>query len=214
MLELPLQLLAKAASMEPTRISLSDDPATPSWIAPLYALTLDGIARGTMQDVQVTLQVVAHLSQQDRFAASIAAASLFGGEWRASPNELTDEERVQFQNLIRRIPSADTFMLHASARSDTRRLAVWFEVEDDWKPSRDVVLATTLTLATQDGIAKRWPAVWPAFVDSLGVPDNDAVIKTALTTQTPEALLLVKLEQTEAFNEMLRDYRNSLARPR
>jgi hypothetical protein len=214
MLELPLQLLAKAASMEPTRISLSDDPATPSWVAPLYALTLDGIARGTMQDVQVTLQVVAHLSQQDRFAASIAAASLFGGEWRASPNELTDEERVQFQNLIRRIPSADTFMLHASARSDTRRLAVWFEVEDDWKPSRDVVLATTLTLATQDGIAKRWPAVWPAFVDSLGVPDNDAVIKTALTTQTPETLLLVKLEQTEAFNEMLRDYRNSLARPR
>ena len=105
-------------------------------------------------------------------------------------------------------------MLHASARSDTRRLAVWFEVEDDWKPSRDVVLATTLTLATQDGIAKRWPAVWPAFVDSLGVPDNDAVIKAALTTQTPEALLLVKLEQTEAFNEMLRDYRNSLARPR
>ena len=213
MLEAPLQLLAKAASMEPTRITLSDDPATPSWIAPLYALTLDGIARGTIQDVQVTLQVVAHLSQQDRFAASIAAANLFGGEWRTISNELTDEHRVQFQNLIRRIPSADTFMLHASAKSDSRRLAVWFEVEGDWKPSRDVVLATTITLAAQDGIAKRWPVVWPAFVDSIGVPDNDAVIKASISMQTPEALLFVRLNQAEAFNEMLRGFRKLLARP-
>jgi hypothetical protein len=105
-------------------------------------------------------------------------------------------------------------MLHGSARSDTRRLADWFEEEDDWKPSRDVVLATTVTLAIEDGIARRWPVVWPAFVTSLRVPDDNAVIKTAILTQTPEALLLVKLEQAEAFNEMLRDFRNLLAKPR
>ena len=104
-------------------------------------------------------------------------------------------------------------MLHASAKSDTHRLVAWFEVEDDWKPSRDVVLATTVTLATQDGIARRWPVVWPVFVDSIRVPDNDAVIKASISMQTPEALLFVRLNQAEAFNEMLRGFRKLLARP-
>ncbi len=213
MLEVPLQLLAKAAAMEPVRITLSDDPATPHWIAPLYALTLDGMARGSVQDILVLLQVVAHLSQQDRFAASIAAANLFGSQWQSVPNN-PSRFRGQIRTLLRRIPHADAFMLHASAKSDTRRLATWFEVESGWKPTKDVVLATTITLAAQAGIAKRWPTVWPSFVSSLHVPDDDAVIKAALTTQTPEALLLVNLDQAEAFNEMLREFRNLLAKPR
>jgi hypothetical protein len=210
MLDVPLQLLAKAAAMEPTRITLSDDPATPSWIAPLYALTLDGIARGRVKDTLVYLQVVAHLSQQDRFAASIAAANLFGGDWRSTTTELTIEEQEQTVHAVRRIPSADAFMLHASAKSDSRRLAIWFEVEDGWKPTKDVVLATTITLAAQDGVTDQWPA----FVESLGVPDNDVVIKAAISTQSPEALLLVKLEHAESFNEMLRDFRHLLTRSR
>lgn len=213
MLEIPLQLLAKAASMEPTRITLSDDPATPYWIAPLYALTLDGIERGKVQDALVSLQVVAHLSQQDRFAASIAAANLFGGEWKTIPMERYGKEQELAHDLIRRIPRADAFMLHASTKSELRRLATWFEVEDDWKPTNDVVLATTITLSAEDGLARRWPVVWPEFVESLGVPDDDAVIKAAISTQTPEALLLVKLDQAEAFNERLRDFRNLFARP-
>ena len=214
MLEAPLQLLAKAAAMEPTRITLSDDPMTPHWIAPLYALTLDGVARGTRQDVLVTLQVVAHLSQQDRFAASIAAANLFGGDWRSITTGLMPEGQEPIMNAIRRIPHADVFMLHGSARSDTRRLADWFEVEGDWKPTKDVVLATTITLAVEGSVARRWPVVWQAFVTSLSVPDDDAVIKASISTQTPEALLFVRLDQAEAFNEMLRDFRNLLARSR
>lgn len=210
MLEIPLQLLEKAAAMEPTRVTLSDDPATPQWIAPLYALTLDGVARGTTRDVLVTLQVVAHLSQQDRFAASIAAANLFGGEWKTIPMARYGEEQEKALSLIRRIPSADAFMLHASAKSNLQRLATWFEVEDDWKPTKDVVLATTITLAAENSVTDQWSM----FVDSLGVPDNDAVIKAAISTQTPEALLLVRLDQAEAFNERLRDFRNLFARPR
>ena len=210
MLEMPLQLLAKAAAMEPTRITLSDDPATPSWIATLYALTLDGIARKKVQDALVSLQVVAHLSQQDRFAASIAAANLFGSDWKLIQDDFTDEERIQFKNIIRRIPHADAFMLHASAKSDLRRLATWFGVESGWKPTMDVVLATTITLAVEDGVTDQWPA----FVESLGVPDDDAVINAAISMKTHEPLLLVKLEHAEAFNEMLRDFRNLLARPR
>ena len=214
MLEAPLRLLAKAAAMEPTRITLSDDPATPNWIAPLYALTLDGIARGTMQDVLVTLQVVSHLSRQDRFAASIAAANLYGSEWEPVPKEFTDEDENQILNIIHRIPHADAFMLHASAKSDTRRLAAWFDVEGDWKPSKDAVLAATITFAAEDGIARIWPTVWPAFVLSLGVPDDDSVVAAAISTQMSDALLLVELEQAESFNEKLRGFRKLLAIPR
>ena len=214
MLEAPLRLLAIASAMDPTRITLSDDPATPHWIAPLNALTLDGIARGTVQDLLVTIQVVGHLSQQDRFAASIAAANLYGLEWEKLPDGFSSEDEKQMLNTIRRIPHADAFMLHASSKSDMRRLAKWFDVEGDWKPSKDAVLAATITLAAEDGVADIWPAVWPSFVKSLGVPDDDSVVTAAISTQMSDALLHVQLEQAETFNEKLRGFRNLLAIPR
>ena len=116
-------------------------------------------------------------------------------------------------NVILRIPHADAFMLHGSAKSDTRRLAAWFSVEGDWKPSKDAVLAATITLAAEDGVARIWPTAWPAFVESLGVPDDDSVVVAAISTQMSDALLLVELEQAEAFNKKLRGFRNLLAIP-
>jgi hypothetical protein len=87
-------------------------------------------------------------------------------------------------------------------------------VEGDWKPSKDAVLAATITLAAEDGVADIWPAVWPSFVKSLGVPDDDSVVTAAISTQMSDALLLVQLEQAETFNKKLRGFRNLLAIPR
>ncbi|MEE2912493.1 MAG: hypothetical protein VX436_01670 [Planctomycetota bacterium] len=206
-LEVSLQLLAKAAAMEPARITLAEDPATPYWIAPLHALTLDGIARGSSKDILVALQVVGHFSQQDRFAASISAANLFDLLHRSKSHLLSIEDTNRFKNAIRRIPHADAFMLHASAKSDARRLADWFKVDGDWQPSEDVVLATTITLAVKE----RLPIQWEAFVKSLGVPDNDAVIKAAISTQASDAILLVELHHAKAFSEKLRYFQRLLA---
>lgn len=208
-LDAPLQLLAKAAAMDPARITLITDPATPHWIAPLYALTKDGITRGTPYDILVSLQVAGHMSQQDRFAASIAAANLFGLAWEIP----LDKHSAQYEpclNAIRRIPHADAFMLHTSAKSDTLRLADWFEAESSWKPSKDMVLASTITLAAEHGVAELWPSVWQGFVESLGVPDDDSIVVAAIETQMSDALVLVELEQSGSFHEKLRGFRSLL----
>ena len=70
-----------ACSMPPKQITLANSPETPHWIAPLYSLALDCIARGTSADRLSIMEFVGHLSQQDRFAASILAAKLFDYDW-------------------------------------------------------------------------------------------------------------------------------------
>lgn len=75
--EEPFNLFATACSMPPKQITLANSPETPHWIAPLYSLALDCIARGTSSDRLAIMEFVGHLSHQDRFAASILAAKLF-----------------------------------------------------------------------------------------------------------------------------------------
>ena len=212
-LDTPLQLLAKAAAMDPVRMTLANDPATPQWIAPLYALTMDGITRGTPHDLLVSLQVAGHMSLQDRFAASIAAANIYTFAWKSPPDKHCAEYELCL-DAIRRIPHADAFMLHASAQSDTLRLAEWFEVEGSWKPSKDMVLASTITLANEYGVAELWPTVWSEFVDSLGVPDDDSVVIAAIRTRMSDALVLAELDQSGSFHEKLRGFRSLFAGPR
>ena len=195
----PLRLLHKAADMEPTRITIADFPTTPYWIAPLYVLTSDLILRGSIEDLTTALKVAGHLSQQDRLAASIAAASIVEQTIRLLPDNRTKEDSDSMLNATRNIPTADAFMISSSAKSDTRRLAEWFEVKGRWKPSIDVVLSATITLARKNGVSDSWPL----FVEAMGVPDTDALVDAGISENMPDALLFAEFATADRFNEKL-----------
>ena len=140
-----------------------------------------------------------HLSQQDRLAASIAAASIVEQTIRLLPDNRTKDDSDSMLNATRNIPTADAFMISSSAKSDTRRLAEWFDVKGRWKPSIDVVLSATITLARKNGVSDSWPL----FVEVMGVPDADALVDAGISENMPDALLFAEFATADRFNEKL-----------
>ncbi|MBC8202096.1 MAG: hypothetical protein H8E86_08615 [Planctomycetes bacterium] len=197
----PLRLFTKACSMPATQITFTQTPATPKWVAPLYALSIDCIARGTQEDKATLAAFVGHMSTQTRFASSIIAGKLFA---MLAWNEVVD--------AIQTIPTADAFGLHGSARSARERLIEYFDIDEKWFPSNANVLAMTLTIAKEQGVPDENPAAWQTFIDALGIPDDDTVIEAVLNEWLPESLEDIDLEQEPAFNEMLKELKTYLAK--
>jgi hypothetical protein len=198
--EEPLLLFAKACSLPTAQITLAKSPATPKWVAPLYALALDCLARGTEEDAQSVGAFVGHMSTQNRFAASIVAGKLFG--------------MLQWQDVsgaMKNIPAADAFGLHGSARSNRERLKTHFTINEKWEPSKAKVLALTFAIAKAHGVPDENPLAWGALIDAVGIPDNDPVITAILEEWMPESLQFIDLEQEPAFDSMLNAMRKQLA---
>lgn len=200
-----LQLLAKAASMEPVLITRTDDPSVPPWLAPLHSMTIYGLARGTLDDIVTAIRVAGHLSQQDRLSASIAAANIIKVVGRTEFTLMTQDERNRMSEATRMVPSADAFMLLAARRSDTKRLIDWFEIEGVWKPESIAILAATLTLTREQNIVEQWPIVWPQFIDMLAVPDDDFVIVAAVQERMLDALLFASFQRSVEFENNVRN---------
>ena len=199
--EEPLRLFAKACSMPVTQITLAETPATPRWIAPLYSLALDCVARGTLEDSTTLADFIGHMSMQSRFASSIIAGKLF--------SMLKGHE---ISIAIEKISIADAFGLHGSARSDRERLKKYFEIDEKWDPPKANVLAMTLTIAKETSAPDENPSAWRTLVDALGIPDDDIVIEAMLEEWMPKSLPDFDLKQEQAFNEMLKEFKTKLAR--
>ncbi len=199
--EEPLALFATACSMPLTQITLSNSPATPSWVAPLYSLALDCLARGTPEDQNNVIAFISHMSMQNRFAASIVAGKLF---------EILPWQSMAPQNVTH-IPSADAFSLHGSARMDKERLKVHFSMDEAWNPSKASVLAMSFALAKENGVAGENPEAWNTLIEAIGIPDDDPVIVAILEEWMPESLPLIELDQEATFNEMLKVIQTRLA---
>jgi hypothetical protein len=200
-IETPLNLFVTACSMPVAQITLAETPETPSWVAPLYALAIDCLSRGTTEDHEMVAEFVGHMSMQKRFAASIVAGKLFGMlQWSAFPE------------AMKKIPSADAFGLHGSARSDRERLKAFCNIDGDWNPSNANVLAMTLTIAKENGISDINPEAWKTFVEAIGLPDEDAVLVAILEEWMPDSIPLIELEQEPAFDEMLKNIKTNFAR--
>jgi hypothetical protein len=199
--EEPLLLFAKACSMPVTQITLSENPETPSWVAPLYSLALDCIARGTHDDTKCVAAFISHMSMQNRFAASIIAGKLFAMlPWNA------------FTFDIEKVPVADAFSLHGSARSDRERLREYFEIDEKWSPSNANVLAMSLTLANEKSVPDANPLAWRTLVEAMKIPDDDSIVEAVLEEWMPESLTDFELKQEPAFNEMLKELKTNLAK--
>jgi hypothetical protein len=138
---------------------------------------------------------------QTRFASSIIAGKLF--------TMLAWHEVI---GAIQKIPTADAFGLHGSARSDRDRLKKYFDISEKWAPSNANVLAMTLSVAKEQGVPDENPAAWRTLVDALGIPDDDTVIEAVLEEWLPESLVDIDLEQEPAFNEMLKESKTNLVR--
>ena len=203
LLEEPLALFAIACSMQPTRITLASTPETPHWIAPLYSLALDCISRGMSTDRLTIMEFVGHLSQQDRFAASILAAKLFDYDWGSTPEPDEPHLRVAFERAKKQIPSADEFMLHGSANSERERLMNLYDMEESWNPNDANTLAMTLTLAKRNGVDGHNPEAWRLFINAVGIPDTHPSFLFAEEEYYPELIEFLKLPQEESFDEML-----------
>jgi len=203
LLEEPLALFAIACSTQPTRITLASTPETPHWIAPLYSLALDCISRGMSTDRLTIMEFVGHLSQQDRFAASILAAKLFDYDWGSTPEPDEPHLRVAFERAKKQIPSADEFMLHGSANSERERLMNLYDMEESWNPNDANTLAMTLTLAKLNGVDGHNPEAWRLFINAVGIPDTHPSFLFAEEEYYPELIEFLKLPQEESFDEML-----------
>lgn len=195
----PLRLFAKACSMPVTQITLAETPATPRWIPPLYSLALDCVARGTLEDSATLVEFIGHMSMQSRFASSIIAGKLF---CMLKGHEISIG--------IEKIPIADAFGLHGSARSDRERLKKYFEIDESWEPSNANVLAMTFAITKENGAVNENTEAWNVLIEAIGIPDNDAVIVAILEEWMPLSLQIIVLDQEPAFNEMLKLMRNRL----
>ena len=167
-LNVPVELLSRAVEMEPAKITLAETPATPLWIPSLLSLTLDMLGHGNIEDMALALQVAGHMSQQDRIASSLAAACIVRTVVDSLPDQMITQEREQLLKSTRSIPTADAFMVLASAESDTRRLAKFLCIEKPWNPSIGYVMAETMKLREDEGVCD----AWGLFVDRMGVPEN------------------------------------------
>jgi hypothetical protein len=213
-LEEPLSLFATACSMPPKKITLANSPETPYWIAPLYSLALDCIQRGTATDRLMIMEFVGHLSQQDRFAASILAAKLFDYDWGSTPEPNEPHLRAAFEKAKKQIPSADEFMLHSSADSERERLSQRYDLEESWEPNDANTLAMTLTLAKLKGIDEHNPEAWTLFVRAVGLPDTHPSFLFAEEEYNPELIEFLKLPQEDSFDEKLKQFRTLIGQDR
>jgi hypothetical protein len=198
--EEPLSLFAKACSMPVTQITLSESPETPSWVAPLYSLALDCLARGGADDQKNIVAFIGHMSLQNRFASSIVAGKLF---------EMIPSYAFTFD--IKKVPVADAFSLHGSARSDRERLKEYFEIEGKWSPSNANVLAMTLTIANEKNVPDANPMAWQVLVEAMKIPDDDPIVEALLEEWMPESLENIELKQEPSFNKMLKELKTKLA---
>ena len=214
LLEESFQLFSRACSMPPKQITLANSPETPHWIAPLYSLALDCIARRTSADRLTIMEFVGHLSQQDRFAASILAAKLFDYDWGSTPVPEEPHLKVAYEKAKEQIPSADEFMLHGSAVSERERLVNRYDMEETWDPNDANTLAMTLTLAKLNGVDANNPEAWKLFIKALGLPDTHPSFLFAEEEYNPELIEFLKLPQEESFDKMLHQYSTLIGRIR
>jgi hypothetical protein len=214
LLEEPFQLFSRACSMPPKQITLANSPETPHWIAPLYSLALDCIAKGTSADRLTIMEFVGHLSQQDRFAASILAAKLFDYDWGSTPVSEEPHLKVAYEKAKKQIPSADEFMLHGSAESERERLVNRYDMEETWDPNDANTLAMTLTLAKLNGVDANNPEAWKLFIKAVGLPDTHPSFLFAEEEYNPELIEFLKLPQEESFDEMIHQYSTLIGRIR
>jgi len=204
-----LALLSTAAEMQPTKITLADDPQTPSWLAPIFAMTVDSLARGTTGDFITALRVAAHLSQQERFAASLAASMIVEDVIDSLPQR-SEEETAYLLEAIRRIPAADAFMILATTKREQVRFEKWMSTEEGWNPTPMALLAATVTLAKENKIDSLCGDSWNRLIAALGVPDEDTVVLAAVTQNMSDALLVAEFENEEQFVKKLRHATNQL----
>ena len=210
----PFTLFTKACSLPPKRMTLAGLPETPHWIAPLYSLALDCISRGTTNDRLAIMEFVGHLSQQDRFAASILAAKLFDYDWGSTPEPDEPHLRAAFERAKKQIPSADEFMLHGSAESERQRLLNWYDMEESWDPNDTNTLAMTFTLAKLKGVDQHNPEAWKLFIKAVGIPDTHPSFLFAEENYNPELIEFLKLPQEESFDETIEKLSSLIGRVR
>ena len=214
LIEEPLKLFSTACSMPPKQITLANSPETPHWIAPLYSLALDCIARGTSSDRLAIMEFVGHLSQQNRFAASILAAKLFEHDWGSTPEPEEPHLRVAYEKAKKQIPTADEFMLNGSADCERERLINRYDMEESWDPNDANTLAMTITLAKLKGMDAYNPEAWELLIKAIGLPDSHPSFLFAEEEYNPELIEFLKLPQEETFDEMLRQYSTLIGRNR
>ena len=205
-----LELLAKAAEMPPTRITLSEESAVPVWLAPIFLMTIDGLARGNPNDFVTALRVAGHLSMQDRLAASVTALIIVEEVQSLMRDQLTEEERSLLLEATRRIPAADAFMILATTTKEKSRLENSMFTEEGWNPTPMAILAATLTLAKEKEIEGSCGNCWVTLVEAIGVPDDDTVVFAAVTQNMSDALLVAEFENEEQFIQKLRRSKNQL----
>ncbi len=184
--------------MEPTAITLSDLPTTPSWLAPIYSLSIDLVEMGGVEDVALALQIAGHLSQQNRLASSFAAASIVQQVMKTLNQEYSKEDSELLLQATKNIPSSDAFMLVSSTKSDKNRLRKMLDADDEWNPTMEAVLASCMTLRKVDGVFDSWPRL----VEALGVPDDNSIVLAGLTENIPDALLLADLDLHENYRTL------------
>jgi hypothetical protein len=208
-LNLSLSTLAKAAEMQPSKITLADDPQTPPWLAPIFAMTSDSLARGTIDDFVTAIRVAAHLSQQDRFAASLAASMIIEAVFVSLPR-ITEKESSLLLEATRRIPAADAYMILATTAKEQIRFEKWMFTEEGWSPTPMALLAATITLAKEQKVDGVCEDCWVKLIATFGVPDDDTVVLAAVTQNMSEALLVAEFENEHQFIEKLRHAQNQL----
>ncbi len=208
-LNLSLSTLAKAAEMQPSKITLADDPQTPPWLAPIFAMTSDSLARGTIDDFMTAIRVAAHLSQQDRFAASLAASMIIEAVFVSLPR-ITEIESSLLLEATRRIPAADAYMILATTAKEQIRFEKWMFTEEGWSPTPMALLAATITLAKEQKVDGVCEDCWVRLIATFGVPDDDTVVLAAVTQNMSEALLVAEFENEHQFIEKLRHAQNQL----
>ena len=208
-LNLSLSKLAKAAEMQPSKITLADDPQTPPWLAPIFAMTSDSLARGTIDDFVTAIRVAAHLSQQDRFAASLAASMIIEAVFVSLPR-ITEKESSLLLEATRRIPAADAYMILATTAKEQIRFEKWMFTEEGWSPTPMALLAATITLAKEQKVDGVCEDCWVKLIATFGVPDDDTVVLAAVTQNMSEALLVAEFENEHQFIEKLRHAQNQL----
>jgi hypothetical protein len=204
-----LELLAKAAEMQPTRITLSEESAVPLWLAPIFVMTIDGLARGNPSDFVTALRVAGHLSMQERLAASVTASMIVEEVIRLLPDQLSEEEISLLLEATRRVPAADAFMILTTTDQDKTRFQQWMSTEEGWNPTPMALLAATITL-TKEKDELPCGEAWARWIEILGVPDDDTVVLAAVTQNMPETLLLAEFENEQKFVQRLRQAKNKL----
>jgi hypothetical protein len=204
------QLLSTAAEMNAVKITLSNDPRTPPWLAPIYAMTMDGLARGTTGDFITALRVAGHLCMQERLDSSVAALMIVDSVIELIPDHISREDRTLLLEATRRIPAADAFLILATTAQETTRFQDLLAAEQGWSPAPMMLVAAALTLGKENGSADSCRDSWLAFVEAIGVPDDDTVVLAAVTQNMADVLLLAEFEHELQFIEKLRSAKNKL----